>query len=174
MKFNIGDTVFYIESGIHYRKTIQCQMCFGKCKVTIIKGNGESIESECGACEKGLERATGFMTVWEPEAEVKSGTVSGISTKDGVKYEVGFRNLFQHELYDNKSIAEEVRKLKLEEVKEQSEVWFRDNFIQCTKKQLWSAHYHRSCIESAKRNISWHESRLCIIADKKLTTSEDE
>lgn len=173
MKYKIGDAVYYVESSCNYKKSIPCQMCFGKRKVTIIKGDGTSIESECGACERGIERATGYMTVWEPEALVKSGVISGISTKDGLKYEVGYGNFRESELYLFEAEAEEVRLLKLEEEKERAALWFQNNFIQCTKKQIWSASYHAKRIESAERDISWHKARLCMIDERRTTSEKD-
>ena len=55
---------------------------------------------------------------------------------------------------------------KLKEEIERRKLWERDHFITATKKQVWSAGYHRGCIESAERTLNWHKMRLCMIKEK--------
>jgi hypothetical protein len=156
----IGDTIYWVEANANYGKQIPCPMCFGKRFVTVILGDDSRVESECGMCQHGRDRPSGITTTYEPTAVVHKERISGISTKDGVKYEVGWRSLYAHEIYDSEEIAEEVRKAKFIEVTEQAEKWRKDNFVTCTKKQIWSTGYHRSCIERLENNIEWHKMRL--------------
>lgn len=119
----------------------------------------------CGFCERGIEGSTGYETSWEPNAVVKSGEVTGVSCRDSVKYEVGYKSIYEHEVY-TESEAELVREAKFQEVKEQAEKWFKESFITCTKKQIWSAGYHRNCIKRDERSIEWHRLRLGMIKEK--------
>ncbi len=163
MRYKLGDKVYWIESGTNYGKTIPCPVCFGKRFVTVILGDDSQVKTECGYCSHGYDRPSGSAKVWEPNAILKNGTITGVSCKDGIRYEVGYTSLYEYELYDNESIAEEARKIRLEEEIKRAEVWFKESFVNCTKKQAWSAGYHRNQIKSAERNIEWHQARLCMI-----------
>lgn len=163
---NIGETVFWVESYAHYGKSILCPMCFGKRFVTIILGNGTHTESECGSCGHGLDRATGQSKTWEPSAVIYSGQITGISTREGAKYEVGHKNVFQHECFDSEAEAIPTRDRKLKEEQDRAAQWFKDQFVNAKKSQIWSAGYHRECIKSAERTIEWHKGRLNMIKEK--------
>lgn len=164
MKFKIGDTIYWVESGAHYEKLIPCPMCFGQRKVDLILGNGEKISSECGCCEVG-QRATGTAKTWEPSAEIRSGTITGVSTRDGIKYEVGHRSVEENEAFASEKDAEPHREPKLTEATKNAEMWAKDNFVHATKKQIWSAGYHRSCIKRAEKTIEWHRMRLAMVKE---------
>lgn len=167
MKYNIGDTVYWVEASTHYQKSIPCPMCFGKCFVTIILGDDSQEKIECGFCQKGYERACGIAKTWEASAMVCSGAITGVSSRDGVRYEVGYRSVYEHEIF-TKEEAELVRVEKLAEVTSQAEHWFKESFVNAKKNQIWSAGYHRECIKREKRTIEWHELRLGMIKDKKI------
>ena len=166
MKYNIGDTIFWVEASTSYQKQIPCPMCFGKCFVTIILGDDSQEKIECGFCQRGMERPNGFATTWEPTSNVRSGVITGVSTKDGVRYEVGYRSIYEHETYSEPE-AELVRAAKFEEVKEQADRLFQESFVTAKKKQVWSAGYHRQCIEREERTIKWHKLRLGTIKEQK-------
>lgn len=166
MNYNIGDTAYWVESSTHYNKKVPCPMCFGKRFVTLILGDESQTQIECGFCSHGIDRPSGLANSWEPSAIIHAGTITGISTRDGTRYEIGGRNLFAHELYTNEADAKLVQEVKLKEVQEQAEHCFRESFVNAKKKQIWSAGYHRSCIKSAERNIEWHRLRLNMIKDK--------
>lgn len=166
MKYQLGQIVHWINSSCNYQKQIPCPMCFGKRFVTITLGDGSQIESMCGMCDRGIEHATGTATVWEPSAVVEAVTIQGISTRDGVQYEIGYRTVREHELFATQEEADIACAIELKRVKAQAEQYYKDNFRTCTKKQIWSAGYHRSCIEREERSIEWHKMRLGLIKDK--------
>lgn len=166
MTHNIGDTIYWVRSSTNYGKTIPCTVCFGKKVVTIILGNGEHETSECGFCSHGFEYATGYCNTWVPHAEVRQGVITGISTRDGVKYECDWESLRLHEVFLTKEEAEISCAEKLKEETERAEKWFKDSYVQATKKQLWSHGYHKGCIERAERSIEWHKLRLGMIKNK--------
>lgn len=176
MKYKIDDKVFYVQSSTHYQKTIPCRLCFGKRFVTIILGDGSEVKSMCGACDRGMESATGYETTHEPEAIIKEGRITGISCRDGVKYEINGSSFYENEIYSSEAEAEKERQIKFEEVTKRADLWYKDSFINCTKKQLWSARYHRGCVESAERNLRWHQMRLGLIesGSSQRITAKDE
>lgn len=168
MKFNLGDTIYWVESSCNFQKQVPCPMCFGKLFVTIILGDGSQTKIDCGFCEHGLERPSGVATTWEPDARVQSGIVTGISTRDGYRYEVGHRTIDDVDAFSSQVAAETERDLRYEIELERSKEWFKSSFINCKKKQIWSAGYHRGCIASAERTIEWHKLRLGMIEEKRL------
>jgi hypothetical protein len=146
-------------------------MCFGKRFVTIILGDESKTESECGMCSHGLDRATGQAKTWEATATIYSGKITGISTREGTKYEVGYKTVTAHECFDSELEATPVREAKQKEAEDQRDNWFKDSFVNCKKSQLWNAGYHRSCIESAERTIQWHKARLNMIGERRKEVS---
>jgi ribosomal protein S27E len=167
----IGETVYWVESHTHYGLSIPCPMCFGKQFVTIILGDESQTKIECGMCSHGLDRATGQARTWDAAAFVRSGVITGISTREGIKYEVGYQSVYAHECFDSKEAAEPARLAALKEVQERRSKWAEDNFVNCKKSQIWHAGYHRSCIESAERSIEWHKARLGMIKDRAQNAS---
>ena len=163
----IGEKVWWVESYTNFGKSILCPMCFGKRFVTIILGDGSKTEIICGMCSHGLEIATGQAKTWEPAAFIRSGVITGISTREGAKYEVGHTSVFQHECFDSEEAAIPMQDSKLKEVQDLAEKYYKDNFIQCKKTQIWSAGYHREQVKYHERQIDWHLSRLNMIKERK-------
>jgi len=166
-KYELGQLVYFVESGIHYSKKIPCPMCFGKQFVTIILGDDTQQKIECGYCSNGLERATGQATIWEPSAIIKSGEITGINRCDGWVYSIGFNSTKESEIFISKEDAEVERMKQLEGVTERAKKYFIDNFIQAKKKQVWSAGYHKNQIKHHEKSIEWHNARLGLINESK-------
>jgi hypothetical protein len=171
---SIGDKVYWVESHTHYGKTIPCPMCFGKRYVTIILGDGSETSSECGMCSHGLDRATGQSKTWDATAIIHSGVISGISTREGCKYEVGYSSVYQHECFDSEEEARPTRDRKQKEAEELLDKWFKDSFIQCKKSQIWNAGYHRGQIKYHEQQIEWHKMRLGMCKENSSPQPEKE
>lgn len=162
----LGDKIYWVESSTSYGKYVPCTICFGKLHVTLILGDGSQMTVECDFCKHGLDEPRGKAKTWEPAAFIRSGTISGISTRNGIQYEVGHTSLKEHEVFSSEQEAEPVYQAKLKEVTETAAEWFKNSFVTCTKKQTWSAGYHKSRIKDAERTISWHQARLAMIENK--------
>ncbi len=121
---------------------------------------------ECGYCKHGLDSPSGFCKTWEPVARVVSGIVYGVSTKDGVRYEVGNSSLYERALFDNEPEAAAFCKLEFERVKALADKYFEESFVRCKASQIWSAGYHKECIKRDERSIEWHKLRLGMIKEK--------
>lgn len=169
MKHNLGDTVFWVESSCNYGKSIPCPMCFGKQYVTIILGDESKTEIECGFCSHGIDRPSGYTKTWEPGAIIKSGKITGFTTRDYVRYEVDNKTLTEGEVLTSQDQANAVYLVELEKAKEQAKRNFEEKFVYCKKNQIWQAGYHRQCIERAERTIEWHKYRLGLIKEKSKT-----
>lgn len=169
-KFNLGDEVFFVQASSHYGTKEPCRVCFGKLKVAVILGNGESVDTECSFCQVGMERPSGQSTTWGADSRIHAGTVTGIRADGGCwRYEAGGYTLDAHELFATREEAVPEMEAKLKEVTERKKAYDRDHFITATKKQLWSAGYHRGRIADCERTIGWHKARLCMIEEKRPT-----
>jgi hypothetical protein len=141
-------------------------MCFGKRFVTIILGDDSQTKVSCGFCERGCEGSTGTATVWEPSARIETGVISGKSTRYGIKYEVGYRTVSASNAFSNAELAESERVKQYALMVEVANKYFQDSFVNCKRKQVWSAGYHKNCIASSERAIKWHRLRLGMIEER--------
>lgn len=166
-KFNIGDEVFHVQSSCNHGTKVPCVVCFGKRKVTVILGNGEHIDTECGHCSAGFDPPSGYSTTWEAHAHIVGAPVTGVTHEyDGWRYQVGGYGVREHEIFTTREEAAPIMEAKLKEEVERKAEWERDHFITATKKQIWSAGYHRNRIKDHERQINWHKARLCMIEEK--------
>lgn len=169
-KFNIGDEVFHVQSSCHYGTKVPCTICFGKLKVTVILGNDERVETECGYCSTGIDPPSGQSTTWAPHAHIVSGPITGVTHEyDGWKYQAGGYSVREYDLFITREEAVPVMEAALKEASERKKAYDRDHFVNATKKQTWSAGYHRNQIESHERQINWHRMRLCMIEERSPT-----
>jgi hypothetical protein len=142
-------------------------MCFGKRKVTVVLGNGVNVETECDHCKQGVEPPSGFSKTWEPKSQIHFGVIKGIrDTSEGWRYDIGYESVQDHEVFTSREAAVPLMERRLVEETERRAAFERDNFVTATKKQLWSAHYHRARIADAERTMAWHKMRLCMIQEK--------
>ena len=79
--FNVGDTVFVAGYG-DYEKKVQCPVCFGKKKVTLILGDDTHIELDCDYCRRGYEGSLG----WVMEAGERGRVDACVITARGEKH----------------------------------------------------------------------------------------
>lgn len=166
-KHNIGDDVYFVTSSCHHGVLVPCSLCLGKGKVTVILGNDERVESECGYCSHGIDSPSGYSKTWEPKASVEFGCINGIrQDSDGWVYEIEHHPVKADELFTSREDAVPLMEQRLAEEVGRRKLWERDSFITATKKQLWSVGYHRSQIADHKRRMAWHEMRLCMIKER--------
>lgn len=166
-KFNIGDEVFHVQSSMNYCVKVPCTLCFGKLRVTVILGNEERVDTECQHCAHGIDPPSGQSITWRPHAHIIRGLISGVIHEyDGWRYQVEGCSAREDELFSTREEAVPVMETKLKEETERKEVYERDHFITATKKQVWSAGYHRNRIADCERSMNWHKARLCMIKDK--------
>lgn len=162
-RFQIGDSVFWVYSSVHYSKKIPCEICFGKRGVVIILGDGSRQETACDACAlQGYP--TGLSTIWEPHVEVREGVIDGVmkDSSGGWCYQTGHETLKEHQLFISRDAAQTLFEEKLKEVEHTAKAWRVDQFRRHTKKQTWSASYHRKEIKYHQARVAWHQEQLKI------------
>lgn len=181
--FNIGDTVYYAAAG-NKRIDIPCPICFGKRQVTLILGNGDSVELPCQYCGNGFDTPRGYIEEYEYIAEASPFLITGISintTESGEKreYRSGSDNCY-HNLHEDKCFAtiEEALQAAIS-VKEtmENEQKTRTEYIKKDKQKsfAWNAGYHMREAKRNRKDAEYHEEKaiLCKAKDKMLSKQKE-
>lgn len=165
--FNVGDVIWMATNGtMPVDKT--CPVCFGKMTVTLILGNGDSVELLCDYCGKGWNGPRGYVTEYEYVAEAKPFFVAGVEvhiSSEGEIYryrESGGWSCDTDRLFATKeeALADSLRR-KAEYDKEQET---RAEYIKkdTNKSYSWNAGYHMREAKRHRRDAEYHEKKAVI------------
>jgi len=86
--FSVGESVFVARYGNHEKK-VQCPVCFGKKKVTLILGDDTHVELDCDYCQRGYEGSLGWVKESVERGEVNEYIITSREEKhtaEGVDY----------------------------------------------------------------------------------------
>lgn len=170
-KFKIGDFVWvpYFNSNTYVQ--VPCGVCYGKKVVTLILGNGDSVELPCGYCAKGYDSPTGWEVEYRPKSEPKQIRIAGMKvevTEKGeiVEYWSGPENC--HYVYSEDKVfaTREEAGAKGEGLMAE---WLANqqkaDYIKHDKKKnfVWNAGYHLRKIKQCEKEIEYHKekAKLC-------------
>lgn len=169
-EFQIGELVYYVVAYSHAQIRTTCPVCFGKLRVQIILGNGETETIECSACGIGYEGPRGFVDEFGPSSRVGSGIITGIRRGFGRSewlYDVEGGSC--EYLFRTAEEAEVKRAVLHAEALAQDEKR-NDRIIADKKKGLaWAIRYHRSKIRDAEKEIAYHGGKLAAAEAKKAS-----
>lgn len=174
-RFKIGDVVYTVNVGMH-EKTVPCPVCFSKCAVTVILGNGEAIETPCGYCGKGFTAPRGVVTEHEfsaldPRAHVVTGIVVEPYT---VRVYLG--NTFtpsQDDCYATFEEAEAAGQAAVDRHAAEEEERMVRSKESTAKSYSWHVGYHLREAERNRERAEYHERRAkaCkVLAKSDVTT----
>jgi hypothetical protein len=161
----IGDMVWWATCEVKPIE-IECLVCFGKCKVTVILGNGEQVETGCEYCSIGFERPRGFTSEHQRISGVKEISITGKEVREdekGKHVEYRYENYC---LYNNENIfntKEEAENRVLEMIKEyeNSEVERLAHKKKSNQSHYsWSIGYYRKKIKDAQRDLDYYSGRI--------------
>lgn len=156
----IGDVV-WISRADGKRKTIICPDCGGTGQLNVTLWDGTQLSIDCRGCEKGYLGPQGTVELWEYEPSVECHTISEIKQSDrtGTEYKAGYFTYGENEVFLTKEEAEVLAEKQAKE-KEQYELDCLQRKHKDTKTWSWNAHYHRSCIRKAEKDIEYHTKKL--------------
>jgi hypothetical protein len=162
--FSIGQTVYVADANAYGETRIPCPICFGKLRVTLILGNGEHQAVTCEACDFGMQGPRGEVRHYKAASSVTPWTVTGINQTDGgwqimaggSAYKMADGNIFA-----TREEAEARRLVLHAEAEEQARAAFDCQMVRAAKSHTWTAAYSRSAIARLKRDMEWHERKLC-------------
>ena len=182
MKYKIGDTVYVANCG-HRQIDIPCPVCFGKIRVTLILGNGESVSLPCDYCGKGFDGPRGYVSEYDYVAEAAARTITAANitltdTGEKVEYRSGssfsYYTLKEEDCYSTfeeaSATAVAVKEKMIEEQNTRAEYIKED----IKKSFSWNAGYHLREAKRNRREIEYHERMavICKERSKELVPTE--
>ena len=176
----IGDRLWLAQYQENSRKTVPCCVCFGKLRVTLILGNGESVELPCDYCGKGFDGPTGTEVVYELECSAEPFVVARVetsTTEEGA--ERRYMSTAHHSNDGARLFATEAEAIACAEAlvaKALEEKRTRTEHIKSDAKKSfsWNAGYHMRQAKDHERQAAYHRERvaLCEGRAKVETASE--
>ena len=170
--FKIGDTVYVARYG-RESVTLPCPICFGKLKVELILGNGDSVVLPCDYCGKGhFGIPQGVVTEYEFVAKAERVIISGIESEQTT---TETKTRYRHSgcyIIDQKDVfttnAEALVAAGAEKEKTEQEERTRIEYLKNNVKKTfaWNAGYH---MREAKRNrdeAEAHEQKAVLCKDR--------
>lgn len=163
-RFKIGDQVWVAKNrGIE--RWITCPDCFGKRYLTVTLGDDSQVTIDCAGCARGYEPPRGVISTHDYEATVLNVELTSVESelKEGVEveryghsgcYREDGENVFATEaeamvradvFAKERKAEEEARLLRKEK---ETRTW------------AWNAHYHRSRIKDANKELVYHTAKL--------------
>lgn len=162
MRFQIGQQVWYA-SWKPTKARIVCADCAGEGRIRVLLPDDEIVSVDCVACQRGLERPSGYLECYNREARAVPVTITGLEIREGkTEWEttVSYRSA-EDELFETEDEALAAAKLKAasadQEERERIGRKHKD-----TRSWAWNAHYHRKCIKEAQRRIEYHSAKLSV------------
>jgi hypothetical protein len=167
-RFMVGDEIYVSEFG-NKQIELDCPVCFRKGVVTLILGNGDSVEMPCEYCKSGLGTPSkGYVNEWIMDAGVKKVTITEViikQTAEGNKFDY----LSHSHIYYTKDVFA-TEKEALEESRRRADKYnlereTKAEFIKGKpdKNYSWNAGYHMSLAKKAKMKVEYHTkmAKIC-------------
>lgn len=166
MNFNIGDKVYYAKCN-YESISVLCPICFGKCQVTLILGNDDTVILPCNYCAPGFESPSGNVSEYDYIVEAELVTITDIKVEisaEGEKRQY-FSNYHSYEtkdLFTNEDDALARAKEKKEQLdKEQQQ---RIDWLKKDKKKSfsWNAGYHLREAKRDRKSAEYHDQKAVL------------
>lgn len=160
--FTVGD-VRYRACNPSEQVAKPCPICFGKKRVTVILGDDSRQDVECDACGIGFEGPRGFVVEYEQTARTEAVTITGLVSYREGEWRVRCSDGNDYDLvrlYVNEAQAQAQAEANVEALNAHNYDQ-RKRRRKGVSKLAWTVYYHRQRIADAKRQIAWHEAKLC-------------
>jgi len=160
--FNIGDTYYFPQ----YRPsqvTAPCPTCYGKLKVTVVLGNGESVLVDCETCGRGYEGPTGYVTDHSYAPVVTTFVIKHIHSMYEGEWVVvswqGERATFT-DLRRTYALAWEAATERAQAAEERNMLQSQSQSKSQRENLCWTIAYHEKCIKTIEKTLAWHRSKV--------------
>ncbi len=160
MKYEIGQEVWRasFDSADAY---VVCPDCGGTARVRVMLPDDTIVSIECEGCRHGYSGSDGRIHVYDRRPVARLVNILGLEMRDGKtewqtsdSYRVGEEDLFDTEV----EAMTRARAIAADHDREERDRVNRKE--KPLKSWAWHAHYHRSCIKEAERQIAYHTARL--------------
>lgn len=175
-RFKVGDVVWVarVESGPRMRT---CPVCFGKLKVVVELGDGETrVEVPCEYCKRGFEGPSGQEGYYEFSASPTTFTITGMDIAIGtdgvmkVRYrsgtDSGWSSMDEEDCF---ATREETlpRCAELVAAQEEEQKAKEGRKVKVNQSYSWNVGYHRTQARELRRRIQYHE-RCAVLLEAKV------
>ena len=165
-KYKVGDTVWYAKCRWEsVSKT--CPTCYGKTRVTLILGNGDSVILPCHGCAPGFQYSTGKIQEYEYVVEAMPVTITGMRVEikgeaEKVDYTSSFYSYPEEDLFPTEQEAAEKAKEKKAQLDEDQSKRAESIKKNVRKSFSWNAHYHLSEAKKNRKQAEYHDKMAVI------------
>lgn len=163
-EYNIGDKVWWATCETQ-EININCPICFGNKKVTLILGNGENVETDCDYCGLGFEGPRGFTKEYQRVSGAKEIAIAGKEVREdekGRNVEYRYENycLYNSNIFLTKEEAENrvSEMIKEYEDSEVKRLAYKNKANQTH--YSWSIGYHRKRLKDAQKEVDYHSRKI--------------
>jgi hypothetical protein len=169
-KYKIGDTAWLARCDYMPISRV-CDTCYGKRKVTLILGNGDTVELPCNACDVGCSGPTGIIQGYNYVVAPRLVHITGIAIDtdcqgEKVEYREGsgcsYFTYQEDQLFDTEEeAAEKGQQLKKELEKDQNT---RSEHIKKDKRKSlsWNAAYHLRTAKKMREDAEYHDKMAIV------------
>lgn len=162
--FNIGDT-YYLPQNTPSEVTVLCPTCYGKFKVTVVLGNGESVLVDCETCGRGYgyEGPTGHVTDYSYTPVVTTFVIKHIHSMHEGEWVVGSTLGERATFTDLCRTYELAWKVATERAQAAEDRNMRQSQARSKRQRenlSWTIAYHEKCIRTIEITLAWHRRKV--------------
>ena len=167
IKYAIGQEVWWATCRIE-ETSIECPHCGGTGRLRVTFHNETTVSIDCQNCAKGYEPPTGRVRVHNRTPRAIIATIMGIEIRgDGdIEYRISESYIIDEDrLFESRDAAMACAETLAadEDRTERERVQKKEKD---TRSWAWNATYHRRQIAHAKKEITYHESKLAVASVK--------
>ena len=168
--FNVGDRVWLASCGTE-QVTKPCPICYGKLRVTLLLGNGDSVDIDCDTCGNGYKQSRGVVQEYEYVAEATPIVITAVVVEqtmgsEKIEYRCGYtcpppENLF---LTESEALARCAEIVREEQERQATRVEYLKKKAQ--KSYSWNAGYHLREAKSLEERAKYHREKAVLCKAK--------
>lgn len=173
--FNVGDTVWFAKCRTE-SVSVECPVCFGARKVTLILGDGTHVELPCGYCGHGCDPPSGVVQetkyITDPEYKIiESVRVEQTDQGESVRYV--FWNGWsgdQDTVFATKEEAQVA--CDAQAARNEGDWRARQEAIRAdqNKTYAWNAGYHMREAKECERKLEYHRNAAKVCKERSKKT----
>lgn len=170
----VGDRV-WVASYTHGAVRVVCPICFGKRRVTLIRGDDSVVELLCGFCGIGEPGPTGYVTEHEYSAMAYQVAITAVATRvestgTKIEYHVGtdgcYTTYHPENCFATEAEALERGKELGEIAQGKAETHAGYGKADAEKSYAWNAGYHLREAKKARERVAYHEKMAVVCKGK--------
>lgn len=172
LRFQIGD-VCWRSTWSSAENYVTCPDCGGTGQIAVIMHDKTEHSIECDNCKRGYDPPTGRVRVYDRIGVAEKVFINGISVSgDKIEYRTSTSHLIAEDvLFDNEQSALAHAASRVVEIDREERDGIQ-NKEKDTRSWAWNASYHRRCIKTAEKEITYHTAKLNVAKIKAKEKSD--